>query len=155
MTRWLIAARQAQQSGTQLTQPTKPQPNEVSSVVSVVSERKMGATATFGVVPDPSNSPPDTTATTTIHAADVAKHQRVNPSWVEASRLGREALKDLEAATDAANALLGQLRGCETPEAVCSFLETYRPAIDALEKHAPVRKIHIHNLAQYKREQFR
>lgn len=37
MTRWLTAARQAQQSGTQLTQLTKPQSSDVSSVMSVLS----------------------------------------------------------------------------------------------------------------------
>ena len=38
MTRWLAAARQAQDAGTEPTQPTKPHPAGVPSVLSVLSE---------------------------------------------------------------------------------------------------------------------
>lgn len=47
MTRWLAAARQAQQAGTQLTKPTKPPQKEVSSVMSVMSEGVSGTVAGF------------------------------------------------------------------------------------------------------------
>lgn len=68
----------------------------------------------------------------------------------EAARLSYKALKDLKAATEVANTLLAHLRACDTPEAVFAFLGTYRPAIDALEAHASVRKTHVRNLAAYK-----
>lgn len=38
MTRWLEAARRAEEARTKLTEPTKPHPGKVSSVVSVLSE---------------------------------------------------------------------------------------------------------------------
>lgn len=149
MTRWLAAARQAQQAGTQLTQPTKPQPNEVSSVMSVVSEGVRDKAAGFV----PAHNAPATLATSATQRARVADLPAPQPRKHfsnEVSRLSGQALKDLQAATDVANILLEHLRGCDTREAVLAFLETYQTAIDALEAHAPVRKIHMHNLADYK-----
>lgn len=68
MTRWLAAARQAQQAGTQLTQPTKPPPKEVSSVMSVVSEGVRTTALELRSVPEINAPPPETIATSATQA---------------------------------------------------------------------------------------
>ena len=96
-----------------------------------------------------------TSATQVSNVATVASVATPCDETNKALLLRDEAFKDLDAATDAANTLLERLRGCKTPAAVASFHEIYQPAIDALETHAAVRKIHIYNLMEYKKEQFR
>jgi hypothetical protein len=82
--------------------------------------------------------------------ADVAASQPQDVQMAEALVFAEKALVDCDAATDVANILLAHLRQCDTREAVFAFLATYQTAIDALEAHAPVRKIHVQNLADYK-----
>jgi hypothetical protein len=55
MTRWLAAARRAEEAGTKLTKPTEPRPSEVMSVMSVLSEREKPQAAQVArrVEPDP------------------------------------------------------------------------------------------------------
>ena len=91
-----------------------------------------------------------TSATLRPRVANVAVVAKPSGATNEALQLHSQAIKSLETAAGVANSLLERLRDCETPAAVAEFFGAYQQSIDALERHATVRKIHIHNLADYK-----
>lgn len=134
MTRWLVAARQAQKDGTKPTEPTKPLPNEVSSVLSVLSEGNGTLENGFS-----------RRVTAKISQLRTAPPQPQKPQL---------QIKPEGDDNDKANTVLAALRESASAKELGATLNAYSECIAELEAAKSVRFVHIQNLAALKRKEF-